>query len=156
MEEFNSSDPATWALATAQRHVPDVVTRAVVCKPNAPGRSMWSNVDAFGQRQILKAAGLFLAERVIVAITPLEVYALPLTSRGRCYSPLRWDRARAIATRVRPRGESADPDSPAFLISDQHRNHAVELIPVHNDATAVDLISCLTAVSTAHSRRKVP
>ncbi len=60
----------------AQPFCDDVVHVAGFFRPNAPGRSELSGIRALSERQLLKSRGAYLAERVLIAVTPLEVVAI--------------------------------------------------------------------------------
>jgi hypothetical protein len=132
----------------AQEHLPDVVTHAGLCKPNAPGHSACSGVDAFEHRQMLKAAGRYQSERVIVAATPVDICALSLTFRGRVTAIRFWSRWTTPIRLVR-RG-SALVGAPAFMIGDATHHDAIELVPIDSWA-AEELLKLIGTHTPASS-----
>ncbi len=117
----------SWVADVAQRHAPDVVTCAVLCRPNAPRHAVGSHLEGFEQRQLLKAAGRYRAERVVIATTPLEVLAIALSNRGRVRHVDRWTRASVPVAEVPSRDRSM-PARRGLLIGHAGRYEAVEVL----------------------------
>jgi hypothetical protein len=116
-----------WVTRFAQVHVLDEVLGAARCSPNAPGRHAYASVEAFGDRQLLKAAGRYHGERLVLAATARHLYVLSLSLTGRVIELLRWDRDTARITPVSAR-PGAPRGSQAVLIEAPSRCQAVELI----------------------------
>ena len=66
----------SWSRELVQARAEDVVLAAGLFKPNAPGSHEFTTSTGFGHRQILKARGAYLGERIVLGITPLHVHAL--------------------------------------------------------------------------------
>ena len=90
-----------------------------------------SSLEAFGQRQILKAQGRHHGERLVVALTGWQIHALALSLTGRVAEHLVWNRATAIVRQVplRPGVSSAGT---ALFIGSPSRHQAVEVVE-HGD-----------------------
>jgi hypothetical protein len=95
----------------AQPFCDDVVHVAGFFRPNAPGRSELAGLRALSERQLLKSRGAYLAERVLTAVTPLEVVAIAFGPGALVHlQRVVWSRAqltaRLIPCRVAGRGHS--------------------------------------------------
>jgi hypothetical protein len=125
----------------AQRFCDDVVLLAGFVKPNAAGRSELSSLRALSDRQLLKSRGLYLASRVLLAVTPVEVVAIAMDSAafGRTRR-LVWTLSDLVVERVPAR---SDPASPALLLSRAGFRPAVEIAPVPGDAASASVIERL-------------
>jgi hypothetical protein len=107
--------------ALAQPWTDDVVLAAALFKPNAAG-NLEFGVYGFGRRQILKARGVYLAERVLLAVTPIDVYALHLVLGRWVLRPLgRWRRAELGVTLLEPCGDGENTRCTALLLTNQER-----------------------------------
>jgi hypothetical protein len=126
----------------AQRHADDVVYAAARFKPNAAGNHELS-WGGFGQRQLLKASGSYLAERVVLAITPLDVYAIELCFLGRVQRVVRqWSRAAITVSAVAAHGRAADSGS-ALRIENRRGRTLAEVQPLRQDAETTRLTELL-------------
>jgi hypothetical protein len=136
-----------WAREAVQRHADDVVLTAALFKPNAPG-SFDVSPAGFGDRQLLKARGAYLGERILLGATPLDVYALVVFANGRIrHLVARWPRAGIVVSRVsakRHRHEPRDPTWPALLITSYGRTLA-ELQAIDRTDAAERLVDLLCA-----------
>ena len=132
----------SWARELAQPFVEDVVLAASLFKPNAAGgfELSWSG---FSQRQILKARGVYLAERVILGVSAIEACALELVLGHFIVRLLgRWCRADLVVHSVDAHGTIGPSGVPALLIADNNRELA-ELQALgtdHETARVVDLL----------------
>jgi hypothetical protein len=126
--EVGVPNPGTdWVRPFAQERVDDEVVVAALFGPNAPGWSAFSWLDAFGQRQILKAQGRHHGERIVVALTAAHIHALSLSMTGRVAEHLRWDRATTRVVAVSLRHGVAAP-GPAVYIGSPTRLQAIEIV----------------------------
>ena len=134
----------TWVRGLVQKRADDVVLAAALCKPNATGAHELASLEALGQRQLLKARGTYLAETVVLGITPLHVHALGLfLGRWFVRDVACWARAELCATRVAARGVPDDPDWPALLLMSNHRKPFAELQVMQRDDDARKLVALL-------------
>jgi hypothetical protein len=97
----------------AQQFCDDVVFAAAWFKPNAPGRWELSSFRALGERQLLKSRAAYFAERILVAVTPLQVVAIAMDMTAIFRNRFRvWPRdelaVQLIPSRVDPRVPSGD------------------------------------------------
>ena len=102
----------------AQPRCDDVVLAAAAFGPNAAGRRELSTIRGMSERQVLKSRASFLADRVLLAVTPLEVIAMalgPLSSRFR--EVLRWKRDSLVIRAIESHARVANVVRPAFLIA---------------------------------------
>jgi len=124
----------SWMRELAQRHADDVVLAAALFKPNAVGNHELS-WGGFGQRQLLKARGAYLAERTVLAVTPLEVVAVALSFGDRVERKVRcWRRGAMSVACVVAHGRAWDVAWPAVLITNRSGRMAAEVQPLHADA----------------------
>ena len=116
-----------------------------VFQPNAPGRGEFRGGDAFGQRQLLKAAGLYLAERVVIAVGSAEVALWPLMpGRFACPCIGRWERERLLAIPVPAHGPQ-DSTWPGFVLVDVgHGRMLAEVRAVRHDLASERTAGLLT------------
>ena len=114
-------------------------------KPNAGGRHELS-WRGFQRRQLLKGAGCYQGEQVIVAVTALQVWTLELGFRGRVISVRHWDRDAMVVRRVPTEGTTEDVEWPAFRITDVHALPAIELVIRHRDESAAAVLRLLGLV----------
>src|SRR5262249_3016933 len=132
----------SWARELAQPFVEDVVLAASLFKPNAAGgfEFSWSG---FSQRQMLKARGVYLAERVILGVTAFEACALELVLGHFIVRPLgEWRRADLVLHTVDAHGTTGPADVPGLLIADNNRElgELQALRTDHETARVVDLL----------------
>jgi hypothetical protein len=121
----------------AQEHCDDLVLAAAYFKPNAPGRWELSGVQALAERQLLKSRATYLAERVLLAVTALEVVGIVRLFRGR-RSPrsVIWRRDELLVERVALRTGRLEPGRVAIRLSVRGRSPRVELAALtHDDPT---------------------
>ena len=137
----------SWSREAVQRRADDVVVAAALFKPNAPGNFDVSPAG-FGDRQLLKARGAYLGERVLLGVTPLDVYALVVFANGRIrHLVARWARDKIVVSRVpakRHRHEPRDPTWPALVVSSYGRALA-ELQAVERTTESERLVDLLCA-----------
>jgi hypothetical protein len=118
------------------------VTAAGLFKPNAGGRHELSPTG-FGRRQLLKGASCYHGERLVVAVTPLDVFALELGPFDGVRSELRWDRSSIVVRRVATHGSPDDPEWPAFRLTDGRALPAVELVIRRRDESGAAVMKAL-------------
>src|SRR5262245_11078472 len=146
-------DPEVRARELAQRHADDVVYAAARFKPNAAGNHELS-WGGFGQRQILKAGGAYIAERVILAITPLEIYAIEVFLLARVQRVARrWSRAGISVSCVPARGRPMHSDWPALRIETATGRSLVEVQALHRDVETTRVINLLLAAGRREDYR---
>jgi hypothetical protein len=137
--------PSRWPRELVQRHADDVVLAAAICKPNAPGTHELGGFAALGQRQLLKARGAYLAERVALGVTPLNVHALALFLGRRVARVVGcWSREDLRATLVSPIGDTTDPIWPALLLTDAYGRRHAELQLLERTDDGWNLLALLT------------
>ena len=145
-----ASDVALWARAVVQRHADDVVVAAARFKPNAAGRFDLSPAG-FGQRAILKSQGAYLAERLLVGVTPLHVHVVRLVFGGRLARPAeRWERDEIDVVPVPSHGRELDPVGLALRVARRTGRPLAELQPLHRDRETERVVDLLL------SRRVAP
>jgi hypothetical protein len=118
--------------------------------PNAPGRSEWSSLEAFGQRQILKSQGRHHGERLVVALTTWQIHALSLSMTGRVVEHLTWDRSTARIVEVPLRPGVTRPGT-ALFIGSPSRHPAIEVVE-HGDGRLTDALLAGLAVPSGARR----
>jgi hypothetical protein len=118
-----------------QSHAVDVVYAAALFKPNAAGRNEFAGMAGFGHRQLLKARGAFLAERVLIGLTPLHIHALAVHFAGHALREVGcWRRGELFATAVPAVGDTALPPWPALLLTNRRGDEIAELqVAIRND-----------------------
>ncbi len=139
-----------WVTRFAQDRVDDEVVAAALFGANAPGRSACSSLEAFGQRQILKAQGRHHGERIVVVLTALHIHALSLSMTGRVVEHLTWDRAaaRVLAVPLRPR---VTAPGPALFIGSATRHSAIEVVERGDGAMSASLLAGMRTLSVSRS-----
>ena len=133
---LDAQDGEAWVRELAQQHAEDVVIAASLFKPNAPGSSelSWSGLKP---RQMMKARGIYLGERTILAITPLDVYAVEILFGGRIQRTIRrWARSDLVVSTVTTRGRPAGPRWPALLIANRNGRQLAEVQALTRDDEA--------------------
>jgi hypothetical protein len=117
----------------AQRFCDDVVLAVSCFKPNAPGRRELGSLRAMSERQLLKSRGSYFAERVLLAVTPLEVVAIAMDlfavggTRRRV-----WKRSELRVQTIPSRAET-HVDGPALLLSCLGSFPVIEIAPIADD-----------------------
>jgi hypothetical protein len=125
-----------------QSHIPDEVLAAGLFMPNAGGRHELS-WRGFQRRQLLKGAGCYQGERVVVAVTALQVWTLELGLRDRVISARHWDRDGMLVRHVPTHGAGEDLEWPAFRITSVLALPAIELVIRHRDESAAAVLRLL-------------
>jgi hypothetical protein len=134
------ADPdVEWLTPFAQARVDDEVIAAALFRPNGPGRWACSSLDAFGQRQILKAQGRHHGDRLVVALTAWQIHALALTMTGRVAEHLVWNRATALVLEVPLRPGVSSPGT-ALFIGSPSRQQAVEVVECGDGSMSATLL----------------
>jgi hypothetical protein len=116
----------------AQSYCDDPVLAAAYCKPNAPGRWELSSLRALSARQILKAEASYLAERVLVAVTTVEVVAI-VRHRFRSPQVVIWHRSRLRVEPVVSRVGRFEPGRTALRLTNLGSSPRLELATVTDD-----------------------
>ena len=127
----------------AQRFCDDVVLAVSCFKPNAPGRRELGSLRAMSERQLLKSRGSYFAERVLLAITPLEVVAiaLDLFAVGGVRRRV-WKRS-DLRVRTIPSRAETDVDGPALALSCHGSFPVIEIAPIADDDATGAVIDSL-------------
>jgi hypothetical protein len=138
-------------LELAQRHAEDVVYAAARFKPNAAGNHELS-WGGFGRRQILKADGAYLAERVVLAVTPLHVCVIELACFGRVERLIRrWPRASVTASLTVAHGRTRDLGWPALRIATHGGRTLADVQALRHDRGSELVAELLLSNGTAPS-----
>jgi len=127
----------------AQPRCDDVVIAAAAFGPNAAGRRELSTLRGMSQRQVLKSRGAYLADRVLLAVTPLEVIAIalgPVSSRFR--EVLRWRRDTMLVRAIESNVGDGRARRPAFLIAGLGAPR-LELAPLGGDENTNSVLQLL-------------
>jgi len=125
-----------------------------VFKPNAPGRCDLSP-RGFGQRQRLKARGVYVGERTLLATTPLHVVAIELHLGARLRRVVgRWTRDDLIAVAIPAAGSEPDPRWPALLLADSNGRPFAELQPLVRDEESALVTRALLAFASEGSTER--
>ncbi len=135
----------------AQPRCDDVVVAAAAFGPNAAGRRELSTIRGMSERQVLKSRASFLADRVLLAVTPLEVIAMalgPLSSRFR--EVLRWNRDSIVVRAIESHARVANVLRPAFLIGNP-RGPRLELAPLAQDDNTRRVLTLLFDIGHPHA-----
>jgi len=105
---------------------------------------VFTSATGFGQRQILKARGVYLAERVVLGVTPLHVLALEPHFGHRAARSLGcWPRGSVRALPTDAVGDRAEPAWPAIILADDHWKLLAELQVIECDDDAWRLLAML-------------
>ena len=134
-----------WACEAAQPHVPDIVLAAGLFQPNAVGRFELSSFAGFQQRQLLKSRGTTVWERMLLAITPIELLAVEvLMGSVLCPVKLHWPLSSVRARPVRPKRRSPDLEWPGVRLERVASGRVIaELRVVHHDDSSLQLLDRL-------------
>lgn len=134
----------SWPRELVQVRADDVVHAAALFKPNAAGSHELTPGAGFGHRQLLKASGAYLGERIALGATALHVHALALMFGGRASRSVAcWPRDEVRAELVAARGAAIDNTWPALRLSDRQRRSLVELQALDCDDDAWELLTLL-------------
>jgi hypothetical protein len=134
----------SWQRELVQARADDVVLAASLFKPNAAGSYELTVGAGFGQRQLLKAKGAYLGERIVLGVTPLHVCAVSVLFGGRASRLVgRWPRTELRAEPVCPLGTPPEVLWPALLLTDRHRGCLAELQTLDHDDDAWRLLTLL-------------
>jgi hypothetical protein len=135
----------------AQPRCDDVVLSAAVFAPNAAGRRELSCIRGLSERQLLKSQGAYLAERVLLAVTPLDVVAMALGPLSMHFQwPLVWPRDDVIVVPVASRRTAADAYGPAFFVTGRVAHARLELAPFASDDNTLDVRAQLLTIGQRH------
>jgi hypothetical protein len=134
-------------LAAAQRWCDDEVLAAAYVKPNGPGRFELDGFDAIASRQLMKGRGVYFCERILLAVTSVEVVAIAaalwsiLVARR-----MVWKRSELAAATVGSR-DGSRPAAPALLLARRNARPALEVIGLGGDGpmrTVLERLRLLT------------
>jgi hypothetical protein len=118
----------------AQQFCDDVVFAAAWFKPNAPGRWELSSFSALGERQLLKSRAAYFAERILVAVTPVEVVAIAMDLTAVFRNRLRvWTREELAVQLIPSRVDRHDPSGDAIRLSRGGWFPRIEIAPIVDD-----------------------
>jgi len=138
----------SWCREVVQARAEDVVLAAALFKPNAAGSHELTIGAGFGHRQLLKARGAYLGERILLGVTPLSVHALAVFLRGRTSRGVAcWSRSDVCAELISPRGRAREALWPALLLTDRGGSSLVELQVSHYDDDAWQVLTLLLRAS---------
>lgn len=139
-----------WPQDLAQAVAQDVVLAAARFKPNAAGYHEFALGAGFGHRQLLKARGTYLGERVILGATALHLHALVLCFGGRLAREVGcWRRAEVSAHLIPARDRIGDESRPALLLCDRDRRGLAELQALPFGEDAWELLTLLVRTNRA-------
>lgn len=127
----------------AQTRCDDVVLAASTFKPNAAGRVELGGWRGFQDRQLLKGRGAYLGERVLVAVTTLEIVALALVPIGFGRNRLAWRRSEVVAHAVVARTNPTEIPLPAFVLGGRGRGRRLELAALTDDESTASVLGHL-------------
>jgi hypothetical protein len=127
----------------AQAHCDDVVIAASTFKPNAAGRAELGGWRGIKDRQLLKGRSAYLGERVLLAVTTLEIVAIALGPIGFGRHRLAWKRSDVLARAVRPKTNPAEIPLPAFLVGGRGRAARIELAALTDDESTASVLGHL-------------
>jgi hypothetical protein len=137
-------NPGFWVRELVQRHADDVVLAAAYCKPNAPGGGELRSFAALEARQLLKACGAYLGERIALGATALHLHAVSLFFGHRLARVVgSWPRADVYATPLCALGDKVEPAWPALHLTDARGKSRAELQVVERDDDAWELLVML-------------
>jgi hypothetical protein len=131
----------------AQAHCDDVVLAASTFKPNAAGRAELTGWRAFSDRQLLKGRGAYLGERVLVAVTTVEVVAIAHTPISFGRRRLAWKRQDLVARAVAPKTQGCEVPLPAFVLAGRGRTPHIELAALADDEPTASVLGHLFTAS---------
>ena len=118
----------------AQEFCDDVVFAAAWFKPNAPGRWELSSFSALGERQLLKSRAAYFAERILVAVTPLEVVAIAMDLTAVFRNRMRiWAREELAVQLIPSRVDPHAPSGDAVRLSRDGWFPRLEIAPIVDD-----------------------
>lgn len=118
----------------AQPFCADVVFAAAWFKPNAPGRWELSSFSALGERQLLKSRAAYFAERILVAVTPLEVVAIAMDLTAVFRNRMRVWRREELAVQLIPsRVDRNESSGDAVRLSRGGWFPRIEIAPLVDD-----------------------
>jgi hypothetical protein len=144
---------SSWSRELVQARAEDVVLAAALFKPNAAGSHEFTTSTGFGQRQILKARGAYLGERIVLGVTPLHVHALAVFLGHRASRAIAcWPRVEVCIEPVAPNGNAVNPLWPALLVTNRYRKALAELQVLHSDDDAWHLFTLLLRPSSSSDR----
>jgi len=155
-----SADPSTahrdhplWARELVQARADDVVLAAALFKPNAVGAHELTSVAGLGHRQMLKARGAYLGERIVLGVTALHVHAVAVFFGNRVGRSVGcWRRAELCAAPVGALGDTVEPVWPALLLTDRYRKCLAELQVLQRDDDAWHVLAMLLRRDDAFTR----
>ena len=134
-------------LAAAQRWCDDEVLAAAYVKPNAPGRFELDGFEAIASRQLMKGRGVYFCERILLAVTPIEVVAIAADLWSILFARrMVWRRSELAAITV----GSCDgdrPGAPGLLLTQRNARPALEVIGLGGDGpmrTVLERLRLLT------------
>jgi hypothetical protein len=120
-------------LSTAQRWCDDEVLAAAYVKPNAPGRFELDGFEAIASRQLMKGRGVYFCERILLAVTSVEVVAIAADFWSIVFARrMVWKRSELAAVAVGSRDEHR-PEAPGLLLTQRNARPALEVIGLGGD-----------------------
>jgi hypothetical protein len=123
----------TRLLDVAQRWCDDEVLAAAYVKPNGPGRFELDGLGAIASRQLMKGRGVYFCERILLAVTSVEVVAIAADLWSVVFARrMVWKRTELAAAAVGS-ADGSRPDAPALLLTRRNARPALEVIGLGDD-----------------------
>ena len=141
---LGTGDPRWAAVYVAQPQTPDLVLAAGLFQPNVHGRFELSSLSGLRERQVMKSRAMLVWSRVVLAITPLDLFAIEV-ALGAAVCPIRerWSLSKIRTRPVRPASGRTDTDWPALRIERSNGIVLTELRPMRRDESTRDLLARL-------------
>ncbi len=137
----------------AQPFCDDEVVAAAWFRPNAPGRWELSSFRALGERQLLKSRAAYFAERILVAVTPVEVVAIAMDATAIFRNRLRvWPRCELAVQLIPSRVDRHTPAGDAVQLSRRGWFPHLEVAPITDDPESWAVIDQLFGGLCFHHR----
>jgi hypothetical protein len=127
----------------AQRFCDDVVIVAGLFKPNAPGRGELRGLRAMSERQLMKSRGVYLSERMLVAVTPVEVVAIAMDAAAFGRTRRRVWTHEELRVEIIPSRCGRIAPGPALCLSRAGRSPVIEIAPIVDDDVSAAVVERL-------------
>jgi hypothetical protein len=137
-------------LAAAQRWCDDEVLAAAYVKPNGPGRFELDGIEAITSRQLMKGRGVYFCERILLAVTPVEVVAIAADLWSILFARrMVWKRSELAAIAVGSH-DGERPEAPGLLLTRRHARPALEVIGLGSDGPMRTVLERLRLLTGTH------
>ncbi|MCU1456272.1 MAG: hypothetical protein JWL73_364 [Actinomycetia bacterium] len=128
----------------AQPFCDDVVLVAGFFTPNAPSGGLAGSSVGLHERRLLVARGAYLAERVLISVTPLDVVAVAFGPGAMAHlQRVSWSRAQLVAVLVPSHVDASRPRDVALGLSRDSRFPRIEVAWESGDAASVAVVDRL-------------